>query len=264
MTENLASYSLTRDTIFHQFFIKRPDLLRSFVAAALGVPESSVTDFLISNPEIPPRNFIESCRLDVSMKLNSKPVAVEVVAQNEGDVQEPSLLSWSRVFSSSIERGRSNPELTEVIAINIMDFKLFDCPEHKSIFALMEEDRHTRFSDHLQIIHYELPKLPKTLSSDDLELLWLAFFQAKSPKRRELIAQKGGIIMERANETFNSVIASEEFKELERLRLEASQREATLIENVDAKWKNEMARKEKELARMEKELAKLRGLVKAD
>ena len=224
--------------------------MKSLVAAALGIPMSSIKDFSILNPEIAPP-YVEDkyCRLDISMQVNSQRVTIEVQVQNEGDFRARSLLYWSRAFSSSLKKGQSYSELPEVISLNILGFKLFECSEHESRFAVMEESRHTRLSDHLQMIFYELPKLPKRLTPDDPLGLWLAFFSADSPAQRERISELGGAIMKQANKTFNNVIASEKFQALERMRLDASHRKASLIKQIKAQKDEEIARKEMVMAR---------------
>jgi hypothetical protein len=54
MTE--LKYKFTSDTLFKMLFVKSPHLLKRLVAAALGISVDSVTEFKITNPEIPPNS----------------------------------------------------------------------------------------------------------------------------------------------------------------------------------------------------------------
>ena len=52
MTE--LKYKFTYDTLFKLLFVKYPDLLKRLVAAVLGITVDSITEFIITNPDIPP------------------------------------------------------------------------------------------------------------------------------------------------------------------------------------------------------------------
>jgi len=54
MTE--LKYKFTYDTLFKLLFVKYPDLLKRLVAAILGITVESITEFNITNIEIPPEN----------------------------------------------------------------------------------------------------------------------------------------------------------------------------------------------------------------
>ncbi|MDR2175520.1 MAG: Rpn family recombination-promoting nuclease/putative transposase [Synergistaceae bacterium] len=65
-------YKFTYDTLFKLLFVKYPDLLKQLVAAVLGIAADSVTEFTITNPEIPPDVLGNKfCRLDINMTVET-------------------------------------------------------------------------------------------------------------------------------------------------------------------------------------------------
>ena len=274
MTE--PKHSLTEDILFHIFFKKNQDLLKHLVATVLEIRLSSIDEFIIINSEIPP-DFVKEklCRLDIVMKVNSQFVTIEVQVENQGNFPERSLFYWARTFSSSLDSGQPYSAIPKVACINILNFDLFKCPEHKSTFMIMETTRHAPLTDRLKLFYFELPKLPQTVSPDDSLNLWLSFFHADSSAQRERIGALGGTIMKQANDAFNSVISSIEFQALERAREDAIRNEAERTQKIKesemaiwaeklAKTKEEftleLAKKNEELTKKDKELARLRGV----
>lgn len=64
-------YTFKTDTLFKMLFVEHPDLLKKLVAALMGIPAESITQFTIQNPEMPPESMGEKfCRLDINMAVN--------------------------------------------------------------------------------------------------------------------------------------------------------------------------------------------------
>ena len=77
MTE--LKYKFTYDTLFKLLFVKYPDLLKRLVAAVLGITVDSMTEFTITNPDIPPEAIGDKfCKLDISMVINGQRANLEV------------------------------------------------------------------------------------------------------------------------------------------------------------------------------------------
>ena len=47
-------YKFTNDILFKWLFTRNEDLLKRLVAGMLGIEQSSITEFTVINPEIPP------------------------------------------------------------------------------------------------------------------------------------------------------------------------------------------------------------------
>ena len=256
-------YRLTNDLLCKMMFVKYQDLLKRLVAQIISVRLESIGEFVITNPEIPP-DFIgeKFCRLDIKMTIDGERIALEVQVIDEGDYPERSLYYWTREYSSALGEGKKYRDLPRTIIINILAFKLFPCAEFHSEFRLLEVTRHTQLTDK-QVLHYfELPKLPEITSADDELKLWLLFFKAETEEELSKIKGLGAPIMEQAIEAYRQITATDEFKELERLRSRARHNEASALDHArreeGKKWQNALAEKDAEIEQLRAQVAKLR------
>jgi predicted transposase/invertase (TIGR01784 family) len=252
-------YRFTNDVLFKMVFVMYPELLKRLVAASLRIRLEDIKEFVITNPEIPPGFSDEKyCRLDIHMIVNGRRVDLEVQIKNEGDYPERSLYYWARDFSSAIAEGGEYVELPCTIVINIVAFNLFDCEEFCSEFQPLEITRHTPLTDKMRLIYFELPKLPKVVDADDELKLWLALFNAKTEEDLKKLEETGVQVMGQAIEAYRRVTATDEFKELERMRSIARHNEASALGHArregqraaDKKWQGIVAEKDALIAEL--------------
>jgi hypothetical protein len=114
----------------------------------------------------------------------------------------------------------------------------------------------------MSLHYFELPKLPGTVNADDNLGLWLSLFNAETEEELKQIEAMEAPIMKQAIDAYRNITATDEFKELERLRslarhneasaLGHARREATAI--ADAKWGSVVADKDAEIARLRAQL----------
>jgi len=241
---NKLKYPLTNDTLFKMLFCKYPDLLKQLVAELLGIRLESIGEFIITNPEIPPENYGDKfCRLDITMTVDNQLVDLEIQVKDEKDYPERSLYHWAREYSAALGAGKEYILLPRTIIISIVAFPLFDCVEFHSEYQALEVTRHTPLTDRMCLHYFELPKLPKIISSDDELQLWLKLFSAKTEDDLKQIEALGVSIMDQAISAYRHVSATDEFKEIERLRSLARHNEAAALGH---------ARREAEKAEREK------------
>jgi len=229
-------YTFKTDTLFKMLFVKHQDLLEKLVAALLAIPPASIEQFIVRNPDIPPENLGDKfCRLDINMIINGQRVDLEIQVANEGGYPERVMLYWAREFSTALSAGQSYSMLPRTIIISIIDFKLFDCKEFHSFFQPLEVTRHTLLSDKMGFHFFELKKLPKDVKEQDVLLLWLSLFRAETEEDLEKIKGMGVPAMEQAISAYYSITASEEFREIERMREKARHDEAQALHNAEQK-----------------------------
>lgn len=232
-------YKLTRDTLFKLFFVKHPDLLKNLVSRVLGIPVDAIASFVITNPNIAPDNLGEKfCRLDVNMEVDGRIVNIEVQVEDGGDYPARSLYYWARCYSSALPEGGDYADLPRAIVINIVAFELFkDTPNVHSEFRALEVTRHAELTDKMSLHYFELPKLPEVADADadDGLKLWLSLFNAKTDEDLSKIERIGGKIMEQAVQAYKSVLASDDLKEIERLRFLARCNETSALNNAHRK-----------------------------
>ena len=226
-------YTLKDDILCKMLFMQYPDLLKRLVSTLLDIKYVSIEQFVITNPEIPPEIVGDKfCRIDISMIVDGRRVSLEIQVKNEHDFPERSLYYWAREYSTALGEGGEYIDLPRVIIISIVAFKLFSCKEFHSEFQAMEVTRHTPLTDKQVLHYYELPKLPKSISADDELRLWLKLFAAETEEDLKRIEALEVQLMNQVIGAYRHVSATNEFKELERLRSRALHNEASALGNA--------------------------------
>jgi predicted transposase/invertase (TIGR01784 family) len=253
-------YTFRTDTLFKLLFVKHPALLKRLVAELLGTCLESIGQFEIRNPEIPPDTVGDKfCRLDINMTVDGVLVNLEVQVADEKDYPERSLFYWAREYGSALAAGRKYSELPRTVCIGIVGFKMFECDEFYSEFIPLEVTRHTALTDRMSLRYYELPKLPAPAGPEDTLGLWLALFGADTEEQLKKIEEMEVPVMNEAIEAYRSITATNEFRELERMRFFARHNEASALGHArdeeraitDAKWQGIV--REKDVALSEKD-----------
>ncbi|MCL2338155.1 MAG: Rpn family recombination-promoting nuclease/putative transposase [Firmicutes bacterium] len=257
-------YTFKSDTLFKMLFVQYPELLKKLVSNLLHIRLESIEQFEITNPEIPPDNLGDKfCRLDINMIVNSRRVDLEIQVRNDGDYPERSLYYWAREYSAALSEGEQYSDLPRVVIISILHFNLFECAEFHSEFLTLEATRHTLLTDKLSLHYYELPKLPALVGPDDELMLWLKLFQAETEEELKQIEALEVPIMEKAIGAYRSITATNEFKEIERLRAKARHDEASALGHARReereKWQGVVAEKDEEIAKLRDQMAKLQS-----
>jgi len=258
-------YTFKHDTLFKMLFTRYPDLLKRLVAGLLHIRFESIEQFDITNPEIPPENAEEKfCRLDINMLVDGQRVDLEIQVANEGDYPERSLYYWAREYSGALAYGEDYRDLPRTIIISIVAFKLFDCMAFHSEFQALEITQHTPLTDKMSLRYFELLKLPAAIDIHDESELWLRLFKAETEEDLQQIEALGVPIMEQAIKAYRHISATDELKEIERLRSLARHNEAAALrcarEEEREKWQplvtaQAAALVEKDTALVEKDTA---------
>ena len=93
--------------------------------------------------------------------------------------------------------------------MGILDFTLFKkCERFYSRFHILEDDRHEKYTDKLEIHVLELPKLAKYEQPETELLKWAKFFQAEKKEEFEM-ASKDNEYLEKAYERLVNISADE-------------------------------------------------------
>ena len=256
-------YTFRNDTLFKVLFTQYQDLLKRLVAELLKITYESITEFVVNNSEIPPDIKGEKfCRLDINMTVNGQRVDLEIQVADEGDYPERSLYYWAREYSSALGEGEEYSELPRTIIISIVAFPMFDCAEFHSEFHALEVTRHTPLTDKFCMHYFELEKVPKSISKDDGLKLWLSLFNAETEEELKQIEALEVHVMKQAIGAYRHVIATDEFKELERLRSRARHNEASALgkarRDERKKWEGVVASNQATIEEQATEIARLR------
>ena len=103
-----------------------------------------------------------------------------------------SLYYLAKMYTDQIHYGDSYNVLKKCVSISILDFVLLkESREYYSRFRLLEENRHTLYTDDAEFHLIELPKLPEEPQEGSEELLlWAKFFYAERKEELEMLAEK--------------------------------------------------------------------------
>jgi len=258
-------YTFKSDVLFKMLFLKYQHLLKRLIAVLLEIPLESISEFYITNTEMPPEEIGKKfCRLDINMVVDGKIVNLEIQVEDEGNYPERALFHFARVYSASLPAGNDYSELPRTIIISIIDFELFDCEEVHSEFQVLEVKRHTPLTDKCGLHFYELPKMQdvKSIDPSSEKDLWLALFNAETEQELEHLAKTGGAVMSEAIRAYRGVTATEEFRNLEWLRAKTRNDEANALsvarKQRDKHWQGVVAEKDATLAEKDAENVELR------
>ncbi len=224
-------FTLTNDALFKMLFVKYPELLKYLVAELLGIGIESIGVFEIRNPEMPPERLGDKfCRLDITMTINGQRVGLEVQVQDKGDYPARALYYWAKEYSTALPEGEPYEKLPRTILISIVDFELIDdSPVFQSEYRVLEVKRHTQLTDKLNLLFFELPKLPEPVNPENSLELWLSLFKAKTEEDLARIKALEVPVMNQTIEAYRSVAVSPEFQEIERVRSRARHDEAQAL-----------------------------------
>jgi len=123
-----------------------------------------------------------------------------------------------------------------------VNFNLYDCAEFHSEFQALEVTRHTPLTDKMSLHYFELPKIPTTFSKDNELLLWLSLFNANTEEDLKRLEALEVPDMKQAIGAYRHVSATDEFKEIERMRSRARHNEASALRNARTEERFTIAR----------------------
>ncbi|MCI5577921.1 MAG: Rpn family recombination-promoting nuclease/putative transposase [Oscillospiraceae bacterium] len=171
------------DIVFKKMFgdANNSDMLRNLVSAYLGIDTNG--KFELSNTEITPEELERKfARLDLRISTDTSEIDVEVQVLNAPDYSERSIYYWASLYSSTVKRGEEYGTAKTTMALNILDFKMFNCDNFNTNFTFYDPKNKVTLSDKAQISFIELPKIrtvTKEQIANDERIAWAAFFNAK-------------------------------------------------------------------------------------
>ena len=127
----------------------------------------------------------------VDLKLSTKSgriIHIEIQVNKKTDMRSRILFYAAKLLWEQMKKGEAYEKLHQVISIIICDHRLLE--EEQSYINVYElRNRENRcFTDLLQVIILELPKLPKT--EDSRLWPWLCFFKCKREEEYDMLAKK--------------------------------------------------------------------------
>jgi len=188
-----------------------------FLSAILKLNPSDIRQTILLNTNLSKQHENEKQGiLDVRILMNNNTeINIEIQLSYLRVWADRSLFYLVKLYSGQIKPGQNYTVFKKCVSISILDFNLFhDTEEFYSCFHILEDTRHTLYTDKMEFHVLELPKLPKELKEDANDiLLWAKFINAKSKEEFEMLAEKNKSIAEAYQQL--QVISQDEQKQLE-------------------------------------------------
>lgn len=231
MSRKLISAKI--DVVFKKFFIENKDLLKEFLVDILEIPADDIEEIIITNPEIPPES-IESkfCRLDLNLKLKTKLINIEIQVNSESDYRDRTLFYWAKLYTSELKSGEPYGNLKQAIAINIVNFNMFDSKDYHTEVVAAIKGTNEIFSDKFSIHFFELKKVGKNINPNNRKELWIQFINADSEEEFKMLAETKVPAMEKAVKVILDMSEDTKIREMARQREKMLHDEASLIQGA--------------------------------
>lgn len=135
--------------------------------------------------------------LDVRILMNNKvEIDIEIQLAELKVWADRSLFYLSKMYVEQIEQGQKYNVFKRCVSISILNFTLFnDTDDFYSCFHLLEDNRHTLYTDKMEFHVLELSKLPTELKENASDiLLWAKFISAEKEEEFTMLATKNPYI----------------------------------------------------------------------
>ncbi|MCD7800159.1 MAG: Rpn family recombination-promoting nuclease/putative transposase, partial [Ruminococcus sp.] len=203
------------DLVFKKIFgdANNSDLLISLLCAILKISPNSIKHIEIIDNEIVPDVLNKKfSRLDLLLQIENEYINIEIQVDNYGNYKERTLYYWSKVYSEQLGKGEDYNKLKDTIAINIIDFNLFDFKKSHSSFAIYESEEHIKLTNKLRIDFLELNKAKKYKTDIQLQE-WLDFLNVSNEEELSMLEKTttNPEIMKKAITVVRQMSADEKF-----------------------------------------------------
>ena len=139
-----------------------------------------IDDLTIVDPyNIPMIKGVKDTFVDVKAVLNDKTqVIIEMQVLNHKGFEKRVLYNAAKNYSIQLNKREDYHLLNPVIALNIVDFMMFEETSVVSNFKLLEKEQFIHYNDDIELIFVELPKFTKTLTElETIEDQWIFFLR---------------------------------------------------------------------------------------
>lgn len=211
------------DYAFKKVFgiIENKDVLIKFLNSIIKFNHNSkIIDLDIVDPyNIPMLKGMKDSFVDVKAKLDDASlVIIEMQVLNNEGFEKRVLYNAAKNYSVQLNKSEDYHLLNPVIALNIVDFIMFeDTKKIITNFQLLEKEEFIKYSDDIEIIFIELPKFKKELKElNNIIEQWLYFL--KNADSLEYIPKEFDKAIQKALNTVNEASMSKEELEIQHKR----------------------------------------------
>ena len=197
--KNMSDFLMKPKIDFAFKEIMRNDNARiGFLSAILKLNPKDIKETIILNTDLSKVHEDDKQGiLDVRILMNNLvEIDIEIQLAEFQEWASRSLFYLAKMYTEQIKKGQNYDILKKCVSISILDFTLFhDTEEFYSCFHLLEDTRHSLYTDKLEFHVLELSKLPPKLQENSSDiLLWAKFIKAEQKEDFEMLANKNQYI----------------------------------------------------------------------
>ncbi len=155
------------------------NILKSFLNSTLEL-SAPIERLTIEDPyNVPKLRGMKDTAVDIKATLEDQTkVIIEMQILNHDGFESRILYNTAKNYANQLDRGAKYNLLNPVIALTIVNFKMFEFDKYKSIFKLLEKEHFTEYKDDIQLQFIELPKFDKTIDEcNSIEDKWIYFIK---------------------------------------------------------------------------------------
>lgn len=244
---------ITNDYIFKRIFSKKGNesILKDFLIGILEIPIQEVeVEAEVSLEKQLEENKLG--RLDIVAILNNNTIInIEVQMLNMHNFIERSLYYWSGNYYNDLKAGENYQKVKRTIAINILDYELFEEGPFHEIARLKRDYQNKILTEKIEMHFIQIPKFIKEKRGVKTKLeQWMQFISQTNQREVEL-AMKENEEIKKANEEYEYLTGDAAERRLAFLRDKAIRDEKSIRQGG-----REEGKKEKQLE-IAKELLKI-------
>ncbi len=213
------------DYAFKKVFgtVENKDILIKFLNTIIEFENNKkIIDLTIVDPyNIPMLKGMKDTFVDVKAKLdNDTLVIIEMQVLNNEGFEKRVLYNAAKNYSIQLNKAEDYHLINPVIALNIVDFTMFDDTDKIiTYFKLLEKEKFIKYTDDIELIFIELPKFKKELNQlEDIKEQWLYFL--KNADSLTMIPKEFDSSIQKALNTVNEAGMSKEELEIQHKRKE--------------------------------------------
>ena len=223
--------AVINDYIFKKIFSKKGNesILKDFLISVLNIPIQKVE----TRAEVSLERQLEENklgRLDILAKLDDSTIVnIEVQILNKYNFIDRTMYYWSGNYYNELRAGEDYKEVKKVIAINILDYEIFEEGPYHEIARIRRDYKNKILTDKMELHFIQIPKFLKENRGTKTKLeQWMQFISQKDEKEVEL-AMKENEEIKKANEEYEYLTGDEAERRLALLREEAIRDEKTML-----------------------------------
>ena len=167
---------------------------KGFLSSVLKITPEAIKETTLLNTHLRKTHTDDKLGiLDVRVLMNDNTeIDIEINLSRLKVWADRALFYLSKMYTEQIKPGEDYSRFKKCVSISILDFILFeDTPEFYSCFHIMEDTRHTLYTDKMEFHVLELSKLPEKLTDEGNPImLWAKFINAERKEEFDMLASK--------------------------------------------------------------------------